>query len=306
MKRRKVYPGEVHHVCQMTQGKRVVFYTASDYLVFFTVFSTVARRRGIPVLALCPMPDHVHHVSVSASARELSAFVNEYSRIFAHLWNRSRDREGYLFYHSFSSAAKLGSKQVRTTLAYNYNNPVERKLVQQAEQYRWNFLAYARNDHPFSAPVTMSKASRALKKALSEINALFRQGKYLNYAQLARWKRCLKAAEQQQLIDQIVSLWNVVDYDLAIGYYGSLEAMIRAFHDNTGSEYDIREDRDNYSDAVYSQCSSILLQEGLDLFRIPAMSPLAKREWFRILSLRTSARPRQLLKYLHLPLDRGT
>ena len=193
-----------------------------------------------------------------------------------------------------------------TGRAYNYNNPVERKLVQQAEQYRWNFLAYARNDHPFSAPVTMSKASRALKKALSEINALFRQGKYLNYAQLARWKRGLKTAEQQQLIDQIVGLWNVVDYDLAIGYYGSLEAMIRAFHDNTGSEYDIREDRDNYSDAVYSQCSSILLHEGLDLFRIPALSPSAKREWFRILSLRTSARPCQLLKYLHLPLDRGT
>ena len=229
MKRRKVYPGEVHHICQMTQGKRVIFYTASDYLVFFTVFSTVARRRGIPVLALCPMPDHVHHVSISASARELSAFVNEYSRIFAHLWNRSRDREGYLFYHSFSSAAKLGSKQVRTTLAYNYNNPVERKLVQQAEQYRWNFLAYARNDHPFSAPVTMSKASRALKKALSEINALLGAKNHIikDHPKLAICT--YHHYEHLWEIPKLIKSFNP-DYRLYLRYNGTINGIMASEH----------------------------------------------------------------------------
>ena len=64
MKTRKVYPGQVHHVCQQTVGGVVVFYTLSDYLVYFTIFCTVARRYGLKVLALCPMVDHTHSVVV--------------------------------------------------------------------------------------------------------------------------------------------------------------------------------------------------------------------------------------------------
>ena len=47
MKTRKVYPGEVHHVCQQTIDGVLVFYSVSDYLVFFTIYCTVARRLGV-------------------------------------------------------------------------------------------------------------------------------------------------------------------------------------------------------------------------------------------------------------------
>ena len=47
MKKRKVYPGEVHHVCQQTIGGVLVFYCTADYLVFFTIYCTVARRMAL-------------------------------------------------------------------------------------------------------------------------------------------------------------------------------------------------------------------------------------------------------------------
>ena len=301
MKTRKVYPGEVHHVCQQTVNKVLVFYSVSDYLVFFTVFCTIARRFGVQVLALCPMVDHIHCVLLVQDEKSLSRFVHEYTRLYAHLWNESRGRKGPLFKHRFMSAVKMGNKQIRTTLCYNYNNPVERKMVQRAEAYRWNFLSYARNDAPFSAPLIEQEASWVLRGILREARSLRQQEKYLSYALLKRWEKKLDAIEYQQLVDYIIGTWNVIDYGTAMAYYGNYDAMLRAFHDNTGSEYDIKEDRDNYSDAVYADCNRILKKEvGLSdpcaIFGLPVEQ---KTALFRLLGIRTTATPRQLCKYLH-------
>lgn len=129
MKTRKVYPGEVHHVCQQTVGGVLVFYTITDYLVFFTIFCSMARRYGIQVLSLCPMVDHIHHVIVVDRDRQLAQFVQQYTRVFSREWNQSRGRKGPLFKHRYMSSVKLGNKQVKTTVNYSYNNPDRKSVV---------------------------------------------------------------------------------------------------------------------------------------------------------------------------------
>lgn len=305
MKKRKVYAGEVHHIYQRTIGRGLLFYSVKDILVFFTICCSYARKRGVKVLALCPMPDHIHQVLAVESARQLAGFMHTSTRLFAAEWNSARGRKGPLFHHPYGSAAKLGGKAVRTTLAYCNNNPVERKLTGKAEDYPWTFLSYYKNVHPYSAPLVRERASPRLRLALKIAGKRFEAGKYLHYNQLDRWEKSLSAKEWQQLCDAIVSLWNVIDYEQAIAYYGSYEAMLRAFRDNTGSEYDIQEDWDPYSDAVYADCSRILLSEGLvkDLRDIPMMDADRKDACYRLLVRRTSARVRQVRKFLHLPLD---
>lgn len=302
MKRRKVFPGEVHHVYQRTVGGVLVFYSASDYLVFFTLFCTIAKRSGVRILALCPMVDHLHHVCVVNGQRQLSDFVKVYTQEFAKIWNRSRGRKGSLFHPRFGSAPKIGGKKVRTALAYNDNNPVERKLVEKAEEYRWNFLSYATGETPWSAPVDKDKISRPMQLAMEEMSRLYNLGKYLGYRQLERWSKRLKQSEFQQLIDYIITLWNILDYDEAASYYGSFDKMIRAIHDNTGSEWDIHEEIDPYSDAVYADCTRILLQGGYikDVNQIPSLPDERKYALLELLQSRTVAKRRQLYKYLHL------
>jgi len=286
----------------MTEGRGLLFYSVLDYLVFYTIYCTEAERQGIAVLALCPMPDHIHQALVVDGRQQLSAFVQQYSHKFAHAWNKSRGTKGEVFHHSFKSSVKMGNKQVRTILAYNYNNPVERKLVQAAEAYRWNLLAYYEHAHPFSA--ANHRPSAKLKAAMKEVSSYRKQCLYLGYGLLSRLYKPLSPLEQQVLTDYIVQLWNVVDYSSAIAYYGSYEVMVRAFHDNTGYEYDIKEDRDNYSDAVYQDCTAVLLRERMiaDVFEIPGLPESKKWELFHMLRMRTTAQPKQLLKYLHLPL----
>ena len=275
MKTRKVYPGEVHHVCQQTVGGVLVFYTINDYLVFFTIFCTVARRYGIKVLSLCPMVDHIHNVVVVDRDLQLASFVQLYTRLFAREWNESRGRKGSLFKHRYMSSVKLGNKQVKTTVNYSYNNPVERKLVERAEDYRWNFLRYARNAHPYSVPVNEENKSNLFRGILREMRTTYEGGGHLCYQQLERWGRRMDQNAMQQIADYAI----------------------------TGSDYEIREDRNLYSDAVYADCSRILLKEGWvkDLFQLPLLPIEKKKQVAHLLLSRTTARPSQIEKYLHLP-----
>ena len=247
------------------------------------------------------MPDHLHQVIRAARPRQTAVFVQTVTRLFALEWNRVRGRKGPLFRHSFGSAAKLGEKQVRTALAYCNNNPVERKLSHRAEDYRWTFLRYGETPHPYSAPLNISRCSAGLKAALTEARRQRAEGDWVHYGQLRRWERTLTTLEWMQLVDELVAMWNIIDYDAAAAYYGSFPAMLRAFGDNTGSEYDIREQRDPYSDAVYADCTRVLLQEGLvrDPGRIPVLPPEQKARCYRLLRRRTAARPGQIGKFLH-------
>ena len=306
MRARKVYPGEIHHVCQKTIGGAVIFYTLHDYLVFFTIYCTVARRYGIPVLALCPMADHIHNTIMVPDKTTLSRFVQQYTHLFAREWNGSRGRRGPLFKARFMSSAKCGNKQVRTTLNYNYNNPVERKMVGKAEDYRWNFLRYARDNHPYSAPFDLSGKSARFRGIIQEIKRILMGNGYLHYAQLLRWERQVTAFEFQQIVDFAISLWNQIDYDEVISYYGNYDAFLRSLHDNTGSDYEIKEDHDLYSDAVYRACSKVLLKQRLvkDLYDIPSLADDRKKEAEAILRQQTSAHPSQIRKFLHLTGDK--
>ena len=168
MKTRKVYPGEVHHICQQTVGGVLAFYSAADFLVFFSIVCTVAGRYGIRLLALCPMVDHTHIVVVAPGETALARFVQQYTCLFSREWNQSRGRKGPLFKHRYMSSVKLGNKQARTTINYCNNNPVERKVVTDARDYRWNFLRYARETHPYSPSLNLSKLPPKVRNILRE------------------------------------------------------------------------------------------------------------------------------------------
>ena len=299
---RRVVEGEVHHIYQKTRSGVVIFYSLRDYLVYFTIFCTLADKMDVAVLALCPMLDHLHSACRFMNLEQMVKFVQQYTRIFAKEWNHSRKRKGALIRERFGSAVKIGNKVVRTTINYNYNNPVERKICSRAEDYRWNFLKYYRNRNPYSQPLDESSASHKLRRALQDVRATHKKGEWVHYAQLDLWMNGLTSVEVQQLADYIITTWNIIDYVGAISYYGDFDAMLRSFHDNTGSEYDIREDKDTYSDAVYADCTHILMSQGYisSVREIPGLAFQRKMDLYKVLSARTTAKPVQLNKYLHI------
>lgn len=295
--------GALHHIYQRTVGGYLFFYSIRDFLVFFTIFCTVARKYDIVVLGVCLMYDHIHVLVKAPSRKAMSAFVCEYTSRFSRQRNVRYQRKGQYFRHRFGSVPKVNEKKARTAISYLYNNPVEKKLCNRAEDYRWNFLLFAHCRHPFSAPLKISEASRPLRRAIAEVRALRESDLPLNYMVIDRIIKNLTAKEIMQLTDYAVSLYNCISYEDLTSYYDDFQTMLTAINANTGSEYQIKEVVTPDSDGIFTEMQAALLGSGgfKDMRSVLSLPDSEKRRVAWFLAVETGASPFQISKFLQLP-----
>ena len=308
MKRRKFFNDILTHCYQRSTDDGVLFYSYGDHLVYFTTYCVLARKYGIQVLSLCQMPDHLHD-SVRANRKaDLGNFKRDVNTFFSRQWNDRCRTKGHVLHGRYGWAQKFGDKKGRTNLVYVGNNPVERRLVERAEDYRWNYLAYASSDHPFSKKLVIRNARWPLQKAVKEVKAQFKAEKPLNYAQLGRLFKTLTREERLQLTDFIITTYNCIDYKAAIRFFDTEEDMISSMHVTTGSEHDINEVFIGKSDAPYKQMTSFLLKNHFveDIHDIPSMTTDEKFDIFLRLRAQTETLDEQIALFLHMPLKKAS
>ena len=308
MKRRKFIKGILNHCYQRMEDGGVLFYTYGDHLVYFTQYCVMARRYNIQVLALCQMPDHVHDSVIANRKQDLEKFKQYTNSGFVRKRSEKFGLSGPVFESTFKSVPKIGDKKARSNLVYVGNNPVEWKLVTRAEQYRWNYLASAVSDHPFSEKLVIRNARWPLQKAVREVKSRFNEGKPMNYAALHRFFQPLDRKESLQLADFIITTYNVIDYQAAIRFFDSYEDMLIAMHATTGSEHDLNELFIGKSDAPYNKMTVVLLRERAvkDIHEILSLSIDEKYELFLLLRRETEAPAEQIAAFLHMPLKRAS
>jgi hypothetical protein len=209
---------------------------------------------------------------------------------------------GPLFSECFGSAPKAGLKLLRTAIAYLFNNPVERLLCKRAQEYRWNFLAYAASDNPFSDPLVLKKASRRLRRALKEVDGTVKRNEYMTYVQLKRMFVGMDAREKNQLIDYIIVRYNIIRYDdLTTKCYDGYENMLVAINSNAGSEYEIHELRYGRSDAEYRYLYKYVHEKGYkDAGEVISLPADAKLKLMVDMMNETSVSKLLICKFLHL------
>ena len=303
--KRKFRSGIIHHCYQNTKDGFLIFYSITDYLVYFTILCVKAKLYGIKVLAFCQMPDHIHGLYIAGKLSDLSAFMRDVASIYARFGQAPQCRNGQLFNRRYGSAVKIGDKKARTSIIYVGNNPVERHLSAKAEEYRWNYLAYAKNVHPFSDRLVISKASKPMNKAINEVKAAHGRGQYLSYTLIQKLFSGLLDNEKQQLVDYIINTYSVLDYDYASRFFDSYRDMIGAMHFNTGSEYDLNEILTGYSDACYSKiCSWLMKNLHLDdIHSVFSMPDSRRTDLLMEIYRQTKIDIRQIAKYLRLKVN---
>ena len=307
VRRRRFLEDEVHHIYQRTINRFNIFYDLEDYLVYYTIFSIAARQYEVTILGLCLMFDHIHMLIKSDARVRMSEFVRQVTCMFAREQNNEVGRKGSLFQARFGSAPKKGLKLLRTAIAYLFNNPVEKRLCSRVEEYQWNFLAYALSPHPFSDPLILGRASLSLKRAVKEVDLAESEDRHLRYVQLKRLLSKLDEREKMQLVDHIISIYKPFDYEEVIACYGSYEDMLTAINSNTGSEYDIKEDRYRFSDIEYIRMGEILHDaEGLkELRKVTGLEMDEKMRLFKVLSKHLSCDNLPIVKFLHINMSKA-
>ena len=302
--RRMIYQkGAVGHIFQRARSGFVVFYSVKDSLVFFTIFSLTAAKHRIRVLGLCLMYNHIHVLVEAEDHKTIARFMQELCSKFSKTYNIRHGLKGSLL-STYGLSNKRGGKQARTSLAYLYNNPVEDRICKRAEDWRWNFLVYAESDHPYSDKLIPREASVSMRKALSGVKMLHAHGRPLSYEVLDDLFLSLNVSEKKQLIDFIVREYSVIDFKRVISYYGSYRNMLTAFSSNTGSEYDIREERHHNPDTSYGQMMNYVVRydyvtRAKDVILLPIKE---KNVLMRILVRDTMADEWQALKFLGMDL----
>ena len=297
--------GAIQHIYQRTNNGYLLFYTVKDYLVFFSIIMTVAHKYRIRILGLCFMVDHIHMLVDAPSKIELYRFIQDYTARLTTVWNKQHGQRGPLFWRQYGFASKVTGKDIRSAIAYLYNNPVEKQLCSRPEQAQWNFLAYGASKNPFSEPLRLSRASAPLRRAIKEVAATRAAGKPLSYKQLQRLSLKLSRPEQQQLADYRVRIYNCIDYMAVSSYYDGLAQMITAINTTKGGEYDIREDFTSGSDRIYYKMTQFLLESGV-ISNVDELLPLPQDERQALvepLCLATGASAKKAAKYLHLIID---
>ena len=302
MKKRKFVKGELNHTYQRTISGFNIFYELEDYLVYYTIFSMMAVKYDIVVYGLCLMIDHIHSLCSSSDKDTFSRFMSNVANLFVREYNREHSRSGPLFERAFGSALKIGLKLIRTAIAYLYNNPVERYLCKYAQEYRWNFLAYALSPNPFSEPLVIRNASAPLARAVKEVNASHKRGRHLTYAQIRRLYSTLDNREQSQLTDYIIVRYSVVRYDLlSTKCYDGFQNMLTAINSNAGSEYDLDELKYGRSDSEYRELYKYVHSCGYasagDVIMLDVDKKLSLYDEMRRY---TTASHYQICKFLHL------
>lgn len=271
--------GAVGHIYQRARSGFVVFYSVKDSLVFFTIFSLTAAKHRIRVLGLCLMYNHIHVLVEAEDHKAIARFMQELCSKFSRTYNIRHGLKGSLF-STYGLSNKRGGKQIRTSLAYLYNNPVEDRICKRAEEWHWNFLAYANSDHPYSEKLVLREAAVGMRKAARTVRTLHAHQRPLTYEVLDALFKSLNITEKKQLVDFIVREYSVIDFKSTISYYGSYGNMLTAFSSNTGSEYDICEPHDPYSGMAYRKMTHHLASDkrfsGIeDVLQLPAEERIA-------------------------------
>lgn len=299
---RRFLKGEAIHTYQRTESGFNIFYEVEDYLVYYTIFSIWSKRYNIVVYGLCLMIDHLHSLISASTSQDFTTFVNEVTSCFVREYNQEHKRSGPLFCKSFGSALKLGLKRLRTAISYLYNNPVERQLCRYAQEYRWNFLAYAFSSHPFSEKLDLRSASRSLRRVLKEVDGTHARKRYLSYTQLKRMFASLDKGDKARLIDYIIVRYSVIRYDLLTkSCYDGVENMLVAINSNAGSEYDIKEVKWTRSDAEYRKLHRYVHDRGYASAGDIIGESLEKKNALLNGMLKDTDVPRfQICKFLHM------
>ena len=294
----------VIHIYQNTINGGLIFYSTEDFLVFFSIFSILSLKYKVHVLGLCLMIDHIHVLLTADSYEIMRDFVKEYTRLYSKAFNTDINRKGKLFNSPFGFSCKKYDKNVRTAIAYLYNNPVEKQLTVRALDYKWNFLAYGREEYPFSEKIILRNSSWALRKAVEEIRYVCSKREPLNYVLLRRVMEKLGKDEKDSLVDYIITLYNSIDYSKCVSYYGDFDKMIMAIDSNTGSEYDIKEDKSVKTDVPYRDILRQVRENGFseNVKKVIMLNSEDKIKLIGGLQYMKDTTSYHIYKYFHIPM----
>lgn len=131
------YPGALHHVHNRGNNFGVVFFCDSDRELFLTLLEEAARRFQWIVIQFCLMTNHFHLLIETPVTPTLSGGMKWLTQTYVQRINKKYGRVGSLFQGRYKNHLVEDGTYLLEVLRYIANNPVEAKIVERAEDWKW-------------------------------------------------------------------------------------------------------------------------------------------------------------------------
>ena len=126
-----------HHVTQRGNGRRVIFETDNDRMVYLGLLQQHTKQQRLAILGYCLMPNHVHLIAVPEREGSLRrALRNAHGRYAAYL-NAREASSGHVWQGRYYSCP-MDDDRLWTALRYVERNPVRAGMVRDAAEFRWS------------------------------------------------------------------------------------------------------------------------------------------------------------------------
>lgn len=136
-RRRLILPGFPHHITHRGNRRAPIFRDDADHRCYLSKLLKYCQLYEIRLYAYCLMPNHVHHVAVPPTREAASCFLHDLHGGYAAYFNQKYGLDGHLWQERFF-ACVLGDSHLWNAVRYVERNPVEARLVEHAEDYRWS------------------------------------------------------------------------------------------------------------------------------------------------------------------------
>ena len=133
---RQEFEAGVHHVYARGVEKRLVFLDDRDRKLYLKLLEAEVIRQRWRCLSYCLMPNHVH-LLIETREPNLGTGMRRLHGAYARAFNRRHNRWGHLFGERYGSTRIEDDAQMWMTVGYIARNPVEAKLVESPERWRW-------------------------------------------------------------------------------------------------------------------------------------------------------------------------
>lgn len=133
-------PFSLYHVFSRTNTGDKAFLCNKDDDKFLYYLSKYCGIFDFKVHAWCFMPTHFHLLLESRERPALSDFMHHQLTAYTVFFNRYHGRHGHLFQGRFNSYIVDKTNYLVALSRYIHFNPVEAKMVDAAEDYRWSSM----------------------------------------------------------------------------------------------------------------------------------------------------------------------
>lgn len=297
------------HIYQITCDKGIVFCNVADCILLFTLICTYAVKCRAKIIALTIMFNHFHIEASFPTAESMSAFMNKVTSVFARVYNHHYGLKGQLFHKPFGSSLKSRDSRIFDNVIYIANNALEKKAVALSADYRWNFLKYMVNNHPFSDEYDPYSASKEMQYLINKVKKLHSRGEYIAYGLFDSGEyKSLCDKEKAQLVDMIINKYNVIDYRFILRRYGSFDKFCDVLSNIGGTEYDIGDDSDYEDYKHYYKMIRIAEEEGYKMSEKRyvgigsgdgKLAPEMYRRIVKRFEKEVNASPKEIAKFFH-------